>query len=156
MTTSFEPSPPNSLRRGQVVFALLALILVSGGLRLAVAESVAPVKPLGDEMYYVVVASNIAAGRGHVYGEHARALRPPAHPWLLSWFVEAETLGQAPAGQTRVRKVLRLDGLRPLIRVQVAIGCALVLATVWLGDLRCPRGNHGRMLRRDLPDLRCL
>jgi len=137
---ALDRAPADSLRRRRSVWALAALLLVSAGLRLAVAEMVAPVKPLGDEMYYVVVASNIAEGRGHVYGENARALRPPAHAWLLSRFVDPDTMGMAPAGQTRARRSVRLDALRPLVRLQVVVGCLLVLATVWLGrelfDLR--------------------
>jgi 4-amino-4-deoxy-L-arabinose transferase-like glycosyltransferase len=129
MPPRIEGAAPSQRRR--VLVAVLLLTLVAGGLRLAVMEWVFPPKLLGDEMYYVVVAANIAAGRGHVYGENARALRAPAHSWLLAQFADAdELLILAPRGQARL--AVRLGALRPLLRVEVALGTALVLATAWL------------------------
>ena len=110
-------------------------MLVAAGLRIGVAEAVAPVKPLGDEMYYVLVAANLADGMGHVYGKNARALRPPAHPWLLSWVAQPDRLMTSSTGEAGTRRGVRLAGLAPLVRMQLLIGCLLVGATVWLGTV---------------------
>ena len=75
---------------GQLVLLLVAIAALA--LRVYVLERTFPPRLLGDEMYYVVVASNIAAGRGHIYGEDARALRPPAHAWLLSLVTDPDAL----------------------------------------------------------------
>ena len=68
--------------------AWLCLALLAGGLRWLAFESAQPVALLYDENYYIEVADNLAAGRGHLYvgameGE-SRAWRPPGYAWLLS------------------------------------------------------------------------
>jgi len=120
-------------RRLGVVVAALLLALAAAALRLWFMERTFPVKPLGDEMYYVVVAANIADGYGHVYGEDARALRPPAHAWLLSHFADVGALMARPQDSPSRRLGVRLEHLRPLLRVEVALGTALVLVTALLG-----------------------
>jgi 4-amino-4-deoxy-L-arabinose transferase-like glycosyltransferase len=110
---------------------LLALGVFAFGLRYAALERVFPVKPLGDEVYYAVVASNLANGRGHVYTENSRALRPPAHAYLLSQVVEADRPVRWPEGPGR--PVLDIEALRPILNLQVVVGTLLVLATALLG-----------------------
>ena len=114
-------------------WALLALGVFAFSVRYAVLERVFPVKPLGDEVYYVVVASSLANGRGHVYTENARALRPPAQAYLLSWVVERDRPVRWPEGEGR--PLLDVDALRPVLNLQVAVGTLLVLATALLGRL---------------------
>ena len=115
----------------RVAVAALVLALAAAGIRVWVMERSFPVNPLGDEVYYVVVATHIAEGRGHVYGDDARALRPPAHAWLLAQFADPDALlARTPTGRLGVRS----DQLRPLLRVEVALGTALVLATWLLGS----------------------
>jgi 4-amino-4-deoxy-L-arabinose transferase-like glycosyltransferase len=128
-----SPSSRADFRRlKRAALAALLLAFAAAAVRLWVMEAVFPVKPLGDEMYYVVVAANIADGRGHVYGRGSRALRPPAHAWLLSHFVDpGELMGRSP--DAAGRPGVRFDRLRPLLRVEVALGTALVLATALLG-----------------------
>ena len=120
-------------RSCRAILAVTLLTLTAGGLRWGVMNRTFPVKPLGDELYYVVVAANLAAGRGHVYGDDFRALRPPAHAWLLSLFADPETLMDRSGGVTAGRLGVRLEQLRPLVRVEVVLGTALVLATALLG-----------------------
>jgi len=129
------PDSARPMRSRRHALAVAAVLILAAGLRLGVAEAVAPVKPLGDELYYVLVAANLADGLGHVYGPNARALRPPAHPWLLSWVAEPERLIASAAGAGGVRRSVRLEGLAPLVRMQVVIGCLGVAATIWLGTV---------------------
>jgi 4-amino-4-deoxy-L-arabinose transferase-like glycosyltransferase len=110
---------------------LLALGGFAFAVRYAALEQVFPVKPLGDEVYYAVVASNIANGRGHVYTENARALRPPAQAYLLSWVVQPDRPVRWPEGPGR--PLLDVEALRPILNLQVAVGTLLVLATALLG-----------------------
>ena len=129
MTTAAAASrrPIPTLRMS---LATAALLLAAFGLRLLVMERAFPVTPLGDELYYVLVASRLADGEGHVYGRNAVALRPPAQAWVLSHFADSDAMiAAAPGG----RQSILPSGLRPLLRVEVALGTALVLATVWLG-----------------------
>jgi len=127
-------SPQSSTPRvARVVLAALLLAFAAAALRVWVMEKTFPVKPLGDEMYYIIVAANLADGRGHVYGGDSRALRPPAHSWLLSRFADPGALmGTSDAPRSR-RLGVRIDQLRPLLRVEVVLGTALVLATALLG-----------------------
>lgn len=104
--------------------SLLACV-VGGVLRWVVLDRVAHVVPIGDERTYVETAIHIARGEGHVFGPHRiRAGWPPAHPWLLSHFVDLER--SDPPERFRA-------GLRPLLEVQVVLGTLLVLATALLG-----------------------
>jgi len=97
---------------------LIVLALLAGILRAAALEQVAPNRLVGDEVYYATVANNIAQGRGHVFddavGVTSRALRPPAHPYVMSLFA---------AG-----------GRRSLLRLQVVLGSLLVVVTALLGN----------------------
>jgi len=129
-----SPSFRTGARRlKRAALAALLLAFAAAALRFWVMEATFPVKPLGDEMYYVVVAANLADGRGHVYGGGSRALRPPAHAWLLSQFADpGELMGRSPDAAAR-RTGVRVDRLRPLLRVEVVLGTALVLATALLG-----------------------
>ena len=120
-------------RRLRVILAALLLAFAAVALRLWVMERTFPVRPLGDEMYYVVVAANLADGYGHVYGGDARALRPPAHSWLLSHFADVGALMARPQDSPSRRLGVRLDHLRPLLWVEVVLGTALVLVTSLLG-----------------------
>lgn len=99
--------------------ALIAICVALGGLlRLAVLELNPPGRLLGDEIYYVDVATQIANGRGHyssLYG--MRAGWPPLHPFFLSLFIEPGSAELAPADRRR------------LLRVQVALGTLLVAGT---------------------------
>jgi 4-amino-4-deoxy-L-arabinose transferase-like glycosyltransferase len=130
MPAAPEAADSDVRRVARVLASLLLLAVAALALRVYVLERVFPPKLLGDEMYYVVVASNLAAGRGHLYGENARALRPPAHAWLLSQVSDPEALmNSARTGQRSVQ----LSALRPLLAVEIALGTALVVATALLG-----------------------
>jgi len=120
-------------RRELAIF--VALLLFAGGLRLAVAEWTFPTMLIGDEGYYVNVATNLAEGRGHVHDGTPRggaffAMRPPAHAFLLSLVAAPETRreGHWPAS------------LHRWVLVEVLLGTLVVGATVLLGaalvDLR--------------------
>lgn len=109
-----------------LLLPIAVLILVGGGLRLLASERAKPVRLRGDEVYYLSVAQEISAGRGHVRpsprNEHAR--RPPAFPWLLSLF--ADRRGSAPEAE--------LQSLgEELLPVQLVLGTALVVLTFLLG-----------------------
>jgi 4-amino-4-deoxy-L-arabinose transferase-like glycosyltransferase len=112
-------------------WALLALVVLAFGVRYAAMERTFPVRPMGDEYYYLVVASNLVNGRGHVYGASSRALRPPAHPYLLSKVVE--TNRPLRWNEKTGAAVLDIDALRPVLLLQIALGTLLVLATALLG-----------------------
>jgi hypothetical protein len=129
MPAAADAARSDGRRVVRVLASLLLLAVAALAVRAIVMERVFPPRLLGDEMYYVVVASNLASGRGHVYGENARALRPPAHAWLLSRVTDPDAL---VAGRAVPRGV-HLAALRPLLRVELALGVALVLATVGLG-----------------------
>ena len=113
--------------------SLLLVAVAALALRVYVLERTFPPRLLGDEMYYVVVASNIAAGRGHIYGEDARALRPPAHAWLLSLVTDPDALMKSERTSRTGRRGVQLAALRPLLGVEIALGTALVVATALLG-----------------------
>jgi 4-amino-4-deoxy-L-arabinose transferase-like glycosyltransferase len=109
---------------------LVAVMLLGGGLRFALAESTHPVRLVGDEVYYAQVAAHLASGQGHLYvggleGE-ARAWRPPAHPIALSLLLDPERARRATAASDA-------DQLLALVRLEVGIGALLVAATALLG-----------------------
>jgi 4-amino-4-deoxy-L-arabinose transferase-like glycosyltransferase len=105
----------------------LALLVVLAGavLRFGILGLLPPQRLVGDENYYLEVAANLAAGRGHLFerdGAPHRAFRPPGHPFVLSLALpsgaaEPEATG-APA------RVLAL---------QAALGTLLVAAAIALG-----------------------
>ncbi len=109
---------------------LVAVLLLGGGLRLAVAESTHPVRLVGDEVYYAQVAAHLASGQGHLYvGElegEARAWRPPAHPFALSRVLDPEHARRAHAANDP-------EQLRALVRLEVWVGTLLIAATALLG-----------------------
>ncbi len=115
-------------RLGKGALLLLAIAVLGGGLRCAAVRSLKPHAWTGDELYYVWVAGNIAKGHGHLYDAatslHSVALRPPAYSWLLSHFVDS----RAPDRLSNLR-----SSVKPLLRFQLALGIALILATAALG-----------------------
>ncbi len=121
-----------SARRAfRTISAAALLAIVAFGLRIAVLERVFPVRPLGDEVYYVLVAANLADGLGHVYGGDAFALRPPAHAWLLSLVTDPDAVLAVPGAGDG--PAVRVEALRPLLLLEVLLGTALCLATALLG-----------------------
>jgi 4-amino-4-deoxy-L-arabinose transferase-like glycosyltransferase len=133
MPAAGEAADSNGRRAVRALASLLLLAIAAFALRAYVLERTFPPRLLGDEMYYVVVASNLAAGRGHVYGEDARALRPPAHAWLLSRVTEPDVLMDSERTSRTGRRGVHLAALRPLLGVEVALGTALVVVTALLG-----------------------
>ncbi len=116
-----------------------ALVVLGAALRIAAAVQTFPVSIQGDEVYYVGTAQNIARGEGHRFEGFGRAHWPPGHAYLLSRFIDADTI----AGDPRVAlahalrrppqpKGPHLALLRPLIALQVALGTLLVALTAWL------------------------
>jgi hypothetical protein len=103
------------------------LLLVAGGLRLAVLERVGPVELLGDEITYAVVALNIAAGHGAVEADGIRAFRPPGNSFYLSRFVPSDFPAR-PKGDALAQL------FRRLAHAQVALGTLLVLVTAWVAS----------------------
>jgi 4-amino-4-deoxy-L-arabinose transferase-like glycosyltransferase len=126
-----------------VLLWLLAPVLLGGGLRLVAMEQTFPTRPIGDEIYYLGTAINIAEGRGHFYNRHTRAFRPPAFPFLLSRFIDVDRPHGELDPRTFLPRLDRLDpanpdpGLReflyPLTLLQVLLGTALVALTALLG-----------------------
>ena len=113
---------PRPLRKRNLFIGLVAVVMAAAGIRFAAVEATFPVRPMGDELYYVWTAVSIADGEGHVFGKR-RASWPPAQSWLLSRFVDPE----------RVRSEgLVSDALRPLAAAQAGLGTLLVLATMLL------------------------
>jgi 4-amino-4-deoxy-L-arabinose transferase-like glycosyltransferase len=112
------------------ILLLLGVTALAAGLRLAALEAARPLRLVGDESYYVQVASHLAHGRGHLYvggfEGPSRAWRPPAHAWLLSLAVSVGA--QEPADPTRDQALL----LR-LARLELALGVALVALTGCFG-----------------------
>jgi 4-amino-4-deoxy-L-arabinose transferase-like glycosyltransferase len=133
MPAAVEAADSNGRRAVRALASLLLLAIAAFALRAYVLERTFPPRLLGDEMYYVVVASNLAAGRGHVYGKDARALRPPAHAWLLSRVTEPDVLMDSERTSRTGRRGVHLAALRPLLGVEVALGTALVVVTALLG-----------------------
>jgi 4-amino-4-deoxy-L-arabinose transferase-like glycosyltransferase len=103
---------------------LLTVVVLGGGIRWAVMEWTFPVTLVGDEVYYFGVARNLARD-GVATFEDSRALRPPAHPFLLSLLIP----GAGGEGDVSVQRQLHR-----LLLLQVALGTAVVLLTVLLGQ----------------------
>lgn len=101
---------------------VIAVVALGGWLRHRAAVETFPVSMLGDERYYAKLANTIEAGNGHYYtgrGGPAHAWRPPAWAWVLS---------------TAVDRSLKDPEYRwPLVRLQLVLGTAVVLATWFLG-----------------------
>ncbi len=115
------------------VLALMAIVMLGGGIRLHVMTRTFPVRLIGDEIYYSKVALSFAEGRGHTKGtvpRHAsEAWRPPAYPYLLSLFVPKSPEGPRPAQPWHFSRTF----LWPLMLSQVALGTLLVATTFALG-----------------------
>ena len=114
------------LKTPAFLLGLVGLLLLGGAIRAWVADLTFPVKTLGDELYYVGTAKNIALGKGHVSVRGARAAWPPAHSYLLSLLISPDLPKAGPRNP-------RL--LRPLVLLQLALGTALVGLTVLLGHM---------------------
>lgn len=102
------------------LLAVVLLAALGGGLRGCVAHGVGPVRLLGDEWYYVDVATNLANQRGHRVGDTV-ALRPPAHAWMLSHRLNP--------GNPRAPR-----SIEAMVELQVLLGAVLVALTAWLGQ----------------------
>ena len=116
---AIDEATPVETGHRRTLLALAAVTLIGGLLRLHFAAF--PVKPIGDEVYYLQMARSIAAGEGHT-AQNSLALRPPAHPWLLSFFVDTDLPADAPV----------VDQVRPLVRLQVVLGTLLIALTACL------------------------
>jgi hypothetical protein len=104
--------------------AALAVVLVGAAVRLGALGLLPAQRLVGDERYYLEVAANLAAGRGHLFerdGVTHRAFRPPGHPWLLSFALPGEP---APEPATAPARLLAL---------QTLLGSLLVAAAIALG-----------------------
>lgn len=112
------------------ILLLLIVVLVAAALRIAALEAARPLRLVGDENYYVQVASHLAHGDGHLYvggfEGASRAWRPPAHAWLLSLLVDRDA-PEAPDPTHDPALLLRLA------RLELALGVALVALTGLLG-----------------------
>ena len=117
-----DPLSKRAAMEHKAAIPLLALLILAGGLRWAVMEWALPIKLIGDEAYYVDVATNLAR-EGVARSEDTRAWRPPAHPFLLSLVI--------PSGETR--EPSSPPGLHRMLLLQVGLGTAVVLLTFLLG-----------------------
>ena len=108
-----------------------ALLVTVGLLALAVrwgtVELVGPVEPIGDEVYYAEVATQIALGNGHVSKRlRGYALWPPGQAYVLSLFVrDADLAKRGPA-----RRAALLEAYR---RAALVLSTLLVIAVAGLG-----------------------
>lgn len=118
----------------------VAVILLAGLLRAAIAVWVFPVTPMGDELYYTETAVHIARGEGHVFGPHGmRARWPPGQAALLAPFVDLEEIARRPdlLVELSQRQPAEMEArhrafLAPLVAVEVAAGTLVVAATAML------------------------
>ena len=104
----------------RTVILLLALALLASGVRFFVLEKTSPMGLVGDEVHYMRVAENIAAGTGAHSNLHWRAWRPPGHPFAISLFLEG---GVTSPGD-----------MRRVLMFQLALGTIIVLLTALLGE----------------------
>ncbi len=110
------------MERKTAIIPLLAVVVLGGSLRWAAMEWTFPVRLAGDELYYVDVAENLARD-GVARSADTRALRPPAHPFLLSLLIKAGDPGDPPQAS-----------LHRMLLLQVLLGTVVVLLTVLLGQ----------------------
>jgi len=103
---------------------LLGVVVLGAGIRWAVMEWTFPTALVGDEIYYFGVAGSLARD-GVAQFEDSRALRPPAHPFLLSLLIR----GAGADGDRSVEAQLHR-----LLLLQVGLGTAVVLLTALLGE----------------------
>src|SRR5512134_1314329 len=92
----------------------LGVVLLGAALRCLVLAGLPPQRLVGDERYYVEVAENLAAGRGHLFerdGVAHRAFRPPGHPWLLSLALPRADAAPGGASTTAPARLLALQTL---------------------------------------------
>jgi hypothetical protein len=107
----------------------LGVVLLGAAVRFAALGLAPPQRLVGDEKYYVEVAANLAAGRGHAFerdGVVHRAFRPPGHPWLLSLALPRDAASGAAAA-TAPARLLALQALLGSLLVAVAIALGRVL-----------------------------
>jgi 4-amino-4-deoxy-L-arabinose transferase-like glycosyltransferase len=107
----------------------LGVVLLGAGLRFLALAALPPQRLVGDERYYVEVAENLAAGRGHLFereGIAHRAFRPPGHPWLLSLALPRTGSADGPSS-TAPARLLALQALLGSLLVAVAIGLGRAL-----------------------------
>ncbi len=106
---------------------LVAIAALGGVLRWGVLETLGPPRFTGDENYYGITAINLASGRGHINSRGdggSRAWRPPAHAWVLSWFVDPDQ----PRSESNLKQ-----WIHRMLLWQVALGTLLVFVTGCLG-----------------------
>lgn len=118
-----ETTPPARPRR-LAISAMVILMLLGGAFRWIAAERTFSLKLLGDEVYYVTVATNIAQGNGHRYDVYRLAWRPPGQAWLMSLFVDPEREFDQRFAE---------EAVRPMVRTQVVLGTLLIGAVGLLG-----------------------
>jgi 4-amino-4-deoxy-L-arabinose transferase-like glycosyltransferase len=107
------------------------VVLLGALLRFAVLAALPPQRLVGDERYYVEVAHNLAAGRGHLFerdGIVHRAFRPPAHPWLLSLALPGD--GTVPESAATEAAPIAPPSL---LLLQSLLGSLLVAVVIELG-----------------------
>ncbi len=139
ITEARSPGPERAATRGWGP-RVVAVILLAGLLRAAVAVWVFPVTPMGDELYYTETAVRIARGEGHIFGPHGmRARWPPGQAALLAPFVDVEVIAQRPdlLVELAQRQPVEMDAghrafLAPLVAVAVAAGILVVAVTAVL------------------------
>lgn len=103
---------------------LAALAIVGYGVRWAALSLAGEPELLGDERYYVDVATRIAAGEGHVSKRFGMVAGwPPGYPFALSLSISEGAATQADERSLR----------SALHRAQLLLSTALVLAVAILG-----------------------
>ncbi len=110
--------------RGRFLLGLLAVAVLSLGVRYGVHRAVFPVGLTGDEVRYVQAAVQLHQGEGYGVAGVRDARWPPAQSFFLSLFLRPDPAStQDPAA----------EDLRPLIQAQLVLGALLALLTMVLG-----------------------
>jgi 4-amino-4-deoxy-L-arabinose transferase-like glycosyltransferase len=130
METTLVTPEKRSFARS-LLLPILLLAVFAGGLRALVIECIFPIELRGDELYYLTVADEIAAGHGHVYPGPLPhfARRPPLQAWVLSRVLSE--------GWNSTKESAQI-GLKKLFYVEASLGTLLVvltclLARAWFG-----------------------
>ncbi len=118
-------------------------MLVAAGVRIATTAATFPVRLVGDEYYYVMVATNLARGEGHQYNPALRAYRPPGQAWWLALWIDPSQPLVSLADRDFLTHLDELDPtdpdarvadfLRPMLVAMLGLGTGLVLLTFLLG-----------------------
>jgi 4-amino-4-deoxy-L-arabinose transferase-like glycosyltransferase len=106
------------------VLWLFCVLALAWGIRFGVASTAAPFQLLGDERYFALVATNIAAGEGHQLLPWARAWRPPAFSYVLAAILPDEVA--ASGNQARA--------IGYFVQAQLVLGTLLVGLVFLLGQ----------------------